>query len=100
MFEAQVKKIIMSSPSSICALDPLPTNILKNSKDVLLPFITTILNRSLKESIVPDSFKSAIVIPHLKKDTLDPVIYKNYQPMSSSPFLSKVLERVVAQQLD
>ena len=98
--QQQVKKILMSSPSSTCALDPIPTNLLKESIDVLLPVITTILNRSLKETTVPDSFKSAIVTPLLKKDNLDPEIYKNYRPISNLPFLSKVLERVVAQQLN
>ena len=43
--------------------------------------------------------KSAVVTPLLKKATLDPEILKNYRPVSNLSFVSKVLERVVAQQL-
>ena len=37
--------------------------------------------------------------PLLKKTTLDPNILKNYRPVSNLPYLSKVLERVVAAQI-
>lgn len=36
----------------------------------------------------------------LKKSTLDPYISNNYRPISNLPFLSKVLEKVVYQQLN
>jgi hypothetical protein len=48
---------------------------------------------------VPDSFKSAIVKPILKKSGLDPETLANYRPVSLLPFLSKILEKVVAQQI-
>ena len=38
--------------------------------------------------------------PLLKKSTLDPEVCKNYRPVSNLIFLSKVLEKVVAAQLD
>ncbi len=44
-------------------------------------------------------FKNAIVQPLLKKPTLDPKSLDNFRPISKLPFLSKVLERVVAEQL-
>ena len=43
--------------------------------------------------------KSAVIKPLLKKENLDCNILKNYRPVSNLPFLSKVLERVVAKQL-
>ena len=43
--------------------------------------------------------KSAVVTPLLKKATLDPEILKDYRPVSSFSFVSKVLERGVAQRL-
>ena len=98
--EAEVRKLIMSSPSSSCPLDPLPTPLLKQSLDVLLPSITAIINRSLSEAEVPDSFKMAIIIPLLKKETLDEDIFKNYRPISNLAFLSKILERVVSKRLE
>ena len=50
-------------------------------------------------SVVPPTFKSAVVKPLLKKPRLDPGLLNNYQPVSNLPFFSKVLERVVSQQL-
>ena len=98
--EEEVRKTIMSSSSTTCALDPLPTPLTKDCLDVLLPTITAIINRSLREADVPESFKLAIIIPLLKKQTLDPDILKNYRPISNLPFLSKILERVVASRLN
>ena len=43
--------------------------------------------------------KSAAVTPLLKIPSLDIKILKNYRPVSNLPFVSKVLERVVASQL-
>ena len=44
---AEVRKIVMSSPSKSCDLDPLPTILLKASLDVLIRPITDIINASL-----------------------------------------------------
>ena len=58
-----------------------------------------IINRSLQTGTVPTSYKAAIVKPLLKKANLDPQQINNYRPVSNLPFFSKVLERVVSQQL-
>ena len=67
--------------------------------NVLLQTITDIVNASLRSSQVPTSMKSALVTLLLKKVTLDPDIPKNYHTVSYLSFVSKVLERVVAQRL-
>ena len=41
----------------------------------------------------------AVVKPLLKKPTLDPDILANYRPISNLPFISKILEKTVANQL-
>ena len=97
--QEEVWKIICKSPSKSCTLDPIPTWIIRDAKNELLPTITDIINASLRSSEVPTSMKSAVVTPLLKKATLDPEILKNYRPVSNLSFLSKVLERVVAQRL-
>ncbi|KAK3526049.1 hypothetical protein QTP70_012887 [Hemibagrus guttatus] len=65
----------------------------------LLPFITTVTNGSLTPGHVPTAFKKARVIPILKKPALDPSDISNYRPVSLLSFLSKILERVVCNQL-
>ena len=62
----EVKKIILSSPSKSCELDPLPTELLKQCITELLPFITDFINSSLSSGIVPKCFKNAIINPLLK----------------------------------
>ena len=54
----------------------------------------------LAEGFVPESLKFAIVMPLLKKSNLDHNLFKNYRPVSSLTFIFKVLERVVAKQLN
>jgi hypothetical protein len=49
--------------------------------------------------VVPDAIKLSYVTPLIKKNNLDPEVLKNYRPVANLPFLSKVLERVVAAQL-
>ena len=46
-----------------------------------------------------DCFKSAIVRPLLKKPGLSVNDFQNYRPVSKLPFLSKLLERVIIEQL-
>ena len=97
--EEDLKKIIINSPTKSCCLDPIPTSLLKKCIDPLLPFITETVNLSLLTGTVPQLFKSAVITPLLKKPSLDFNILKNYRPVSNLPFLSKVLERIIAAQI-
>ena len=94
-----VDKIIRNSPTKSCMLDPWPTFLIKECSDILLPSITKLVNCSLMEGCVPDSFKIAVVSPLLKKATLSADDFKNYRPVSGLSFIFKLVERVVAKQL-
>ena len=94
-----VKTTILSAASKHCDLDPMPTYLLKNCLEELLPCITNIINASLCTGVVPEIFKVALVKPLLKKNGLDTEILKNYRPISNLQFLSKILEKVVLKQL-
>ena len=96
---AEVERIIRASPSKSCPLDPIPTSLLKECLGVLLPHITCIINLSLASGVVPPNFKMARVIPTLKNTTLDANQLGSYRPVSNLPFLSKILEKVVAARL-
>ena len=48
---------------------------------------------------MPTAFKKAVVKPLIKKPNLDPEILGNYRPVSNLPYLSRILERAVADQL-
>ena len=94
----EVEKLIQKSGNKSCELDPIPTWLLKKCLDPLLPLITKIINRSINSAHVPENFKTALLKPLLKKKSLDRQILKNYRPVSNLPFLSKILEKVVANQ--
>ena len=95
----EVRKIIMSSPSKSCDLDPLPTILLKACLDVLIKPITDIINASLCSGLFPEDFKCAHVNPILKKTTLSKEDLNSYRPISNLSFISKILEKVVANRL-
>jgi hypothetical protein len=97
--EEDIGKIIRQAAPKSCCLDPVPTHLVKECLDVLLPVITRIINLSLSSSTVPTPFKIAAVTPILKKADLIPDILKNFRPISNLPFLSKILEKVAAKQL-
>ena len=58
------------------------------------------VNCSLTEGAVPGGLKKAIVSPLIKKSSLPPDELKNYRPVSGLSFISKLVERVVASQLN
>ena len=86
--------------SKSCVLDPLPSSIIKQCTDLLLPTITNIVNLSLREGCMPTCLKSAVLSPLLKKPDADFLQFKNFRPISNLKALSKVNEKSVALQLN
>jgi len=79
--------------------DPIPTDVLLESLDAVLPFICAVCNASLTAGRLPTSQKTAVITPVLKKPNLDSDDPKNFRPISNLTFISKVIERIVAEQL-
>ena len=69
------------------------------SIDVLIPHTTNIFNQSLQSGEFPSDFKKSLVIPLIKKQSLDCNVLKNYRPVSNLSFVSKVLEKIVFNQI-
>ena len=67
--------------------------------DQLIFPITTVIKLSMQDAVVPRDFKQALVNPLIKKQTLCKHYLKNYRPISKISFLSKILEKVVANRL-
>lgn len=64
--------------------------------DIVTPVATHILN--LNSGEYPQTWKDAEIIPLPKK--LNPSSFSDYRPLSILPLLSKVLEKLVYQQLN
>ena len=58
--EDEIKKLIMSSSSKSCDLDPIPTSVLKNCPDKLITPITDIINISMESSTFPQNLKEEL----------------------------------------
>ena len=97
--EDEDSKCIHKSPTKSCPLDPIPTFLLKDCLDILLPSITKLVNYSLIDGSFTSAFKRAVVTPLIKKASLPRNNLKKYHPVSGLCFLSKVMERDVAKQL-
>ena len=95
----EVSKIIMSCKPKSCALDSLPTDILKLTLPVHLDTITKLVNTSFSTGVFPSALKRAVVSPILKKAGCDRDCLQNYRPVSNLPFVSKVVEKIAAKRL-
>ena len=91
-------KIISSlSNSSAFGMDQIETSVIKLIKAEILPSLTHIINLSISSGKFPTDWKKSKVVPlHKKEDPLNP---KNYRPVAIIPILSKVLERVIFNQM-
>ena len=96
--EVEIRNIIKLSHAQPCALDPLPTWLLKECIAELVPTIAAIVNMSLRDSLMPKSLKTALIRPLSKKTGLDSDI--NYRPISNLTFISKVIEKMVSGRLN
>ncbi|KAF7254753.1 Formin-2, partial [Varanus komodoensis] len=94
-----VDKVLGQVHPTTCLLDPCPSWLLKKAKDGIGTWILEVVNASLRDDQVPAPLKEAVVRPVLKKASLDPEVAANYRPVANILFLGKVLEQVVAGQL-
>src|SRR5579864_2882042 len=91
----EVRHTISGSSNSSCALDIIPTFLLKSCIDALIEPITTLINLCLSEGVFPSDFKSALVRPLHKKHSLPKDDLSSYRPISNLNFISKLLERII-----
>ena len=49
--------------------------------------------------VFPTSCKSAIIFPLIRKQDLDPEIWKNYRPVEYLSFILKIIEKAIATQI-
>ena len=96
--ENTILKLIKESKTKSCELDPVPTTLLKQYAEILVPSIQCIVNTSLSQGSFTHSLKTAVVRPLLQKPNLD-LVFKNYHPVSNLSYLSKIVEKVVCTQI-
>jgi hypothetical protein len=92
--------LVSKMSNKFCCLDPIPTFLLKECVDELTPILLFIVNKSLTTGSFPTGMKKAVVKPTLKKENADADCLSNYRPVSNLTAISKLLERVVLNQLN
>ncbi|KAI5607668.1 hypothetical protein C0J50_6988, partial [Silurus asotus] len=97
--QEELYNVIAKAKSTTCQLDPIPTKLLKEVLYTTGEPLLNIINSSLSLGLVPKSLKLAVIKPLIKKPNLDPNTLSNYRPISNLPFMSKILEKIVAAQL-
>jgi len=85
---------IKSSP-----LDLLPSSLLHQSTGVFAPVLAHMANLSFSECCFPPAFKTAQVLPLLKKSGLDAAVLSNFRHISNLSTVSKILERLALTRL-
>jgi hypothetical protein len=75
----------------------ISATFLKDNIDIFVEPLTYIVNLSLEKGVFPDAFKIAKVVPLFKAGQKHS--YNNYRPISLLSVFSKVLEKIVKDQL-
>ena len=65
--EVMVKHVIMKSAPKSCSLDPIPTPLLLEILDCLLPSLTALINSSLSSGSFPPSSQKCCHLPSSQK---------------------------------
>ena len=89
--DKEVSSLITKATKKTCSLDPMPTTLVVECLDVLLPVLTKMINLSLQSGCFADRWKHADVHPKLKKPKAE-VIFPNLRPISNLTFVSKLTE--------
>ena len=78
-------------------LDKISGQILKVAANSIAPSLTHIFNHGLISNCFPDEWKMARLVPIHKKGPRD--LIENYRPISVLPVISKIMERILYEQI-
>lgn len=71
--------------------------MIKNSIQDISYHLSTIINKSISEGVVPDQMKISKVTPIFKDGSQDD--FSNYRPINILPAINKIIEKIVNNQL-
>lgn len=95
---AKIRRLLERlNPRKATGSDEIPAALLRSCADILAPSLSLLFNRSLAHGCFPDEMKIGTIRPLFKGG--DPSQPRNYRPVSLLPVVSKVLERLVHEQL-
>ena len=95
--EIEVLKVISKIKSKAKGHDNLNIDLIELCCPYILPYLTHVINNCILYSVYPDCWKKALVVPLPKVN--DPRELKDLRPISILPCLSKILEKIINEQL-
>ena len=96
--ETEILKLLKSIDcKKAIGTDSIPPKIIKDSANILVKPFTKIINLCIKENKFPTKAKIAEVLPIFKKDERQQK--GNYRPISILNTLSKIIERIMKDQI-
>lgn len=96
---ADLKKVMRSMrPTKSTAEDGISMKLVKQAQQVLFKPLLNLVNTSITTNTFPEDLKTAKIIPILKQSK-DPSLPKSWRPVNILPSLSKILEKVIVNQL-
>ncbi|PFX11846.1 RNA-directed DNA polymerase from mobile element jockey [Stylophora pistillata] len=96
--QEQASELIKKAANKSYPLDPIPTSVVLEVLDVVLPVITNMINLSFESGEFASGWKEALLKPLLKNSGLD-IAFNNFRPVSNLPYVSKLSEKAAANQL-
>ena len=94
----EISSIMKKYGIKVSPADIFPEHLLSGTFDILLPFVTDLVNLSLSTGSI-SGLTEAVVRPLLKAYNLDINLFNNFRPVSNLEFLGKLIERVVQSRL-
>ena len=91
--------IIHKLNRTTCGLDHFPTKLLMSYSSSIINISLRIVNLCFSSDVFPASFRSVIIRPLIKKQGLDSEILKNYRSVANLSFISKIMEKAIATQI-
>ena len=95
--DAVLRKILKLKSNKGVGPDNISPKLIKDSAEVIAPYLSYIFNLSLSKGKFPDDWKSARVCPIFKSGKRDECA--NYRPISILSAISKIFEKLVFEQL-
>lgn len=95
---ATIIKFISKIKSNASGSDGISLQIIKLCIPAIADYITHIMNSCLEQGYFPETWKEALVVPIPK--TSNPTSYNELRPISLLTILSKILEKIVYDQIN
>lgn len=93
----KIHQILFQIKSNASGSDNISLSMLTYCSPYLDPYITHIVNVCLENNYFPEAWKTSVIHPLPK--TKSPESYADLRPISLLPILSKILEKVIYEQL-